>query len=80
MSPKPIAIFNINETTRDPRVRRIASPLCDRGNRVMVFGSKSESDVGHAHFEGYEIVRIDIPQSYTDEKTSYVIRYCPEAF
>ncbi len=76
MSNKVIAMFNLTETTRDPRVRRIAGVLAEQGHRVIVFGMKSESNINYERFGNFEIVRVDIPQVYTDVEMEKIRTTC----
>ncbi|MHB8073339.1 glycosyltransferase [Desulfosporosinus fructosivorans] len=79
MRKKTIAMFNLTETRRDPRVRRIANTLADMGNRVIVFGMKSEVSESYEKLDGFEIVRIDIPLLYTEKEMSEIGKVCKEA-
>jgi glycosyltransferase involved in cell wall biosynthesis len=74
-----IAMFNLNETRRDPRVRRIAGALAGMGNRVIVFGMKSEVGVDHEQLDNFEVVRVSIPQSYNKEDMAEFDKVCGSA-
>ncbi len=79
MKKKIIAMFNLNDTRRDPRVIRIAGTLVKMGYRVIVFDINNENASTHSHFKDFEIVSISIPMSYTKEDMSYFERICPLA-
>ena len=64
MKPKSIAMFNLVETRRDPRVRRMANALALAGHRVQVFGVLAESNVRQEAYDNYEIIRIPWAQTY----------------
>ena len=66
MKKKIVAMFNLNDTRRDPRVIRTASALANMGCRVIVFSINSHDET-HQHLHNFEIVTISIPQSYTNE-------------
>ena len=65
MKKKTLVMFNINEPRRDPRVRRTAKTLADMGYRVIVISPKLDIKQEYEVYENFEIVRVDLPQSYT---------------
>lgn len=79
MAKKTIAMFNLTETRRDPRVRRIASAIADMGHRVIVFGIKSEVTESYEKLDNFEIVRVDIPMLYTEKEMMEIGRLCKNA-
>jgi len=74
-----VAMFNLNETRRDPRVRRVARSLTSKGFKVIVFGMRIQGMPHRESFEGYEIVRVDIPSSRDKKDMEAFGRVCPEA-
>lgn len=79
MSDPLIAMFNLNETKRDPRVRRMAHSLASRGYRVIVLGIKQESDVSRERADNFEILRIDRPGSRSAKDLKSLEDICPSA-
>ena len=76
---KTIVMFNLAETTRDPRVRRIASSLADLDNRVIVIGIKSECKTAHEKYDKFEIVRVNAPHNCKVKKMDKFSDVCPSA-
>jgi len=74
---KTIVVFNLNETTSDPRVRRIATSLATMGHRVIVLNPQSESAPPQETHQGFEIHRIKFPGGYTEEDAMRFARECP---
>jgi len=74
-----VAMFNLNETRRDPRVRRVAKSLVSQGFKVIVFGMRIQGMPQRESFEGYEIVRVEIPSSRDRKDMEAFGRICPEA-
>lgn len=79
MIPKTIAMFNLTETRRDPRVRRIAGTLASQGHRVIVFGMKSEVYKKYERLDNFEVVRVDIPLLYSEKEMKQIGISCPDA-
>ena len=77
--PKTIAMFNLSETSRDPRVRRIAGTLARQGHRVVVFGVKSEVKKECERLDDFEIVRVRVPRSLTNRAMRRLARTSPAA-
>lgn len=73
-----IAVFNLNETLRDPRVRRVSETMARDGNDVKVFEMCQSHQVPREPLDSYEIVRVADPQSYTQEDMQALERTCAE--
>ncbi|MGV8120784.1 MAG: glycosyltransferase [Candidatus Xenobiia bacterium LiM19] len=79
MNKPTVAMFNLNETSRDPRVRRVAGSLASLGYKVIVFGMRQEGLAPRESFDNFEIVRVDIPVSRVKKDMEGFKRICPEA-
>ena len=76
---KTVVMFNLAETTRDPRVRRIASTLAESGNRVIVIGAKTESIVPFVKFGNIELKRVEFPRVNNTKAMRQFSNICPAA-
>jgi len=74
-----IAVFNLNETHRDPRVRRVCTTLAAAGHEVRVFEMRPANKPLHESFGTFDVERVNIPQSYTVEDMAAIERACPAA-
>lgn len=74
-----IAVFNLNETHRDPRVRRVCTTLAEAGHEVRVFEMRPGKRPLHESFGAFDVERVEIPQSYTVEDMTQIERACPAA-
>ncbi len=74
-----IAVFNLNETHRDPRVRRVCTTLAAAGHEVRVFEMRQANKPLHESFGAFDVERVEIPQSYTVEDMAQIERACPAA-
>ncbi|HXE71697.1 MAG TPA: glycosyltransferase, partial [Candidatus Nitrosotenuis sp.] len=74
-----VAVFNLSETRRDPRVRRTAAALVAMGCAVTVYGVKRESDIPREEMEGFALVRVDPPPSEEPGEMAALERFCPQA-
>ncbi|MBI5511323.1 MAG: glycosyltransferase family 4 protein [Deltaproteobacteria bacterium] len=63
MARHDVVMFNLSETTRDPRVRRLAATLAARGDRIVVLGTRAESSIAEESLEGFEIRRLPLPSA-----------------
>ncbi len=59
-----IAVLNLNETRRDPRVRRITGSLQKAGHHVRVFEMRSNGLDAAETFDGLEIERVPLPTDF----------------
>lgn len=74
-----IAIFNLNETRRDPRVLRIADTLRRAGHSIRVFemsggAYRSQDTIGEL-----EVCQVPVPQRYGIAEMKELARISPEA-
>lgn len=77
MKKKSIAMFSLTEIRRDPRVRRIAKTLTNQGHQVTILGIKnSECQTEIEALDGYRVVRITVPQSYSEQDMAGIHREC----
>jgi glycogen(starch) synthase len=74
-----IAIFNLNETRRDPRVLRIAGTLQRAGHTVRVFEMRPDGASEHEVVGTIDIQRVLIPQDYSVAAMSVLAREAPKA-
>src|SRR4051812_50075877 len=75
-----VAMFNLNDTRRDPRVRRIGRSLVKAGHRVLVFEMRGAQDAGCDLIEGIEIRRVPVPMRYEAEDMAEFRHVCRPAF
>jgi glycosyltransferase involved in cell wall biosynthesis len=73
-----IAVLNLNETQRDPRVRRISETMVRDGYIVNVFEMQQAHQAARDSFDGYEVVRVADPQSYTPADMQGIEQACAE--
>lgn len=76
MGEVKVAIFNLNETERDPRVRRFSETMVRLGYQVKVFELHQRRAAPTTILDGYEIVRVPEPQSYTVDDMQAIERTC----
>jgi glycogen(starch) synthase len=74
-----IAIFNFNETRRDPRVRRIATALRAAGHEPRVFelagpGMPAEEELP----DGVQVRRLPLPEAYGRPEMRALAREAPD--
>lgn len=74
-----IAIFNFNETRRDPRVRRIATALRAAGHEPLVFelagpGMSAEEALP----DGVQVRRVPLPEAYGRPEMQALAREAPD--
>ncbi len=74
-----IAVFNLNETHRDPRVRRVCTTLAEAGHEVRVFEMRPGKRPLHESMGAFDVERVEIPQSYTVEDMARLTAACPAA-
>jgi len=67
MNGARIAVFNLNETHRDPRVRRVSEALVNEGHSVKVFELRRSNQAIRECLDNFEIIRIEDQLSYTNE-------------
>jgi glycogen(starch) synthase len=77
---RTIAMFNLNDTRRDPRVRRIGRSLINSGHRVIVFEMLGASDAEYDEIDGIEIRRVPVPMRYEAEDMAEFRDLCRAAF
>ncbi|MFY9341647.1 MAG: glycosyltransferase [Planctomycetota bacterium] len=65
MNCRRIAVLNLNDTRRDPRVRRISSTLVAQGHTVTVCEMRQPGTSDTERLDGYELARVDAPVSFT---------------
>jgi glycosyltransferase involved in cell wall biosynthesis len=65
MKPLRIAVLNLNETRRDPRVRRITRSLQKAGHQVRVFEMRNNGLDAAETFDGLEIERVPVSADYS---------------
>ena len=75
-----IAMFNLNDTRRDPRVRRIGLSLAKAGHRVVVFEMRGTHDRERDIVDGIEIRRVAVPMRYEAEDMAEFRKICRPAF
>src|SRR5579862_5573095 len=73
-----IAIFNLNDTRRDPRVRRTTKSLQRAGHQVRVFELGGEGRPAAETIEGFDVERVVEPPDYGDEGMAEVTAASPE--
>ena len=83
-----IAIFNLNDTRRDPRVRRVAATMTRTGYQVMVFELGQPGLAARDALDGFDIVCVKRPPSDThrsmqaieklSDEVSAILRQCAE--
>lgn len=56
-----IAMFNLNESTQDPRVRRVAGTLAGQGHQVTVFGPSNAKRLSQELVDNFTVRRISRP-------------------
>ena len=72
-----IAIFNLNDTRRDPRVRRTTKSLQRAGHQVRVFELRGEGRAAAETIDGFDIERVVGPPDYSDERMAEVAAASP---
>ncbi|MCC5664228.1 glycosyltransferase [Nostoc sp. CHAB 5784] len=76
---KSIVVFSLTEIRRDPRVRRVATTLSDMGYQVTVIGMKTEEcSISRESLDNYQVVRIDVPNSYSAQAMLELHKICPK--
>lgn len=80
MRPQTIAMFNLNKTKRDPRVRRTAGSLVGAGHRVVVFEMLAAEEAEQDLIDGIEIRRVPVPMRYEGEDMGELRAVCRPAF
>jgi glycosyltransferase involved in cell wall biosynthesis len=78
--PQTIAMFNLNTTGRDPRVRRTAGSLVAAGHRVVVFEMLAAGGAEQDTIDGIEIRRVPVPTRYEAEDMAEFRAVCRPAF
>jgi glycosyltransferase involved in cell wall biosynthesis len=71
-----IVVFNLNDTRQDPRVRRVAATLVRAGYQVTVCELRHPPLARRDTLDGYEILRVARPQSYTYRDMQGLVRLC----
>jgi glycosyltransferase involved in cell wall biosynthesis len=79
VAPRRIAVFNCNETHRDPRVRRVSETLAAAGNEVRVFEMRQGSAPATGQLGPFTVERVEVPQSYTVDDMAALADTCPAA-
>ncbi|MHC4607790.1 MAG: glycosyltransferase, partial [Planctomycetota bacterium] len=79
MKSKTIAVLNLSETRRDPRVRNVADALAGMGHRAVVVGVRKEVGTPAEKMGGFEILRAPLPRSYTKTRMAEIAKTCPDA-
>lgn len=79
MSRHRIAIFNLNETRRDPRVLRIAATLQRAGHTVGVFEMRLDGSAERETVGTVDIHRVPIPQDYSVAAMAGLLKISPKA-
>lgn len=74
-----IAIFNLNETRRDPRVLRVAGTLRKLGHEVRVFEMRLDGMSQHEKVGDLDIQRVPIPNDYSSEAMGALRTASPNA-
>jgi glycogen(starch) synthase len=74
-----IAIFNLNETRRDPRVRRVAETLRKLGHEVRVFEMMLDGLSEHEKVSDLNVQRVPIPNDYRSEAMEAIRMASPKA-
>lgn len=72
-----IVILNLSETTRDPRVRRIAEALANKKHKVTVYNLNSENKSSEEEFMNFTIKRIPPCSQYAVEDIAALYRANP---
>ena len=75
-----IAMFNLNDTRRDPRVRRIGRSLVQAGHRVIVFEMQGPDAPERDLIDGIEIRRVPVPTRYEAANMAEFRNVCGPAF
>ncbi len=74
-----IAVFNMNETRRDPRVLRVAHLLAELGHTVRVFEMVTSGQPEYDRVGEVEVQRVRVPTDYSRRAIAEIGRACPEA-
>lgn len=74
-----IAIFNLNETRRDPRVLRVAGTLRKLGHEVRVFEMCLDGLSEHEKVSDLDIKRVPIPNDYSSDAMDALSNASPNA-
>ncbi len=77
MRPARIAIFNLNDTRRDPRVRRTTKSLQRAGHQVRVFELGGIGRPAAETIDGFDVERVLEPPDYSDERMAEVAAASP---
>src|SRR3954447_16133531 len=80
MSAQTIAMYNLNDTRRDPRVRRIGLSLVNAGHRVIVFEMQGANASERDLIDGIEIHRVPVPARYEAVDMAEFRNVCGSAF
>jgi glycosyltransferase involved in cell wall biosynthesis len=73
-------MFNLNQTKRDPRVRRIGGSLVSAGHRVVVFEMLAAEEAEDDFIDGIEIRRVPVPTRYDAVDMAEFRAVCRPAF
>lgn len=71
-----VVMYVLNDVTLDSRVRREAATLAAAGHEVTVMGTSTArhaAEVEREHADGYEIVRVPIPDGW-EERWRWIVR------
>jgi glycosyltransferase involved in cell wall biosynthesis len=74
-----IAVLNLNDTRRDPRVRRIGAAMQDLGHRVQVFEMRPDGLAERDEAAGLSIRRVPVATDCSKEAMAAIGRACPSA-
>lgn len=77
--PHRIAIFNLNETRRDPRVLRVAGSLQKLGHEVRVFEMRLDGLSETERIGNLDICRVPIPNDYSPRAMEALRAASPKA-
>lgn len=77
MKPLRIAVLNLSETERDPRVRRVSAALGAAGHQVVAINPLSAGREPRSSGEGFDIVRVSTLSAAEERKLSDELAHSP---